>query len=144
MIVIKIERFLKLIGSQSSSHCDYTILTGTLHFTTVVEDEISTLTVTHTLIFLYRDSLIIIIIVSTVVINMQFPPSVHKRQVTITIKSTDMFCTDRNQVTVVSITKGCRHITINGSGINRHLVTTLDHITTGKDRIMNSDTCFPV
>ena len=64
------------------------------------------------------------IIVCTVVGDVQLTVTVYKGQVTIAIKTTCMTCTDGNQVTIINIVNRSRSVTEQCGSVGKHLVVT--------------------
>ena len=138
-----LEKVFKLVGGHTPSGTVRLVVLipdshALLH--TVVQYEVGALTVAHAVVRLLGDGLISAVVVGTIVTNMQLAPTIDECQVTITIEATHMLCAESDEVAVVDIAQGCRHISKDGRGAGRHLVATRGDISTSEDSIMDGDT----
>ena len=79
------------------------------------------------------------VVVCTIVSDIQLTVSIYQRQVTITVQTTYTTPTDRDEVTVIDIMDRCRSITEYRISIGKHFGRTRRGITTGKYGIVDND-----
>ena len=108
--------------------------------TLVLQLIISLLTCWQKLIFIVSQLFLDMLIVGTVVGDIQLAVAIYEGQVTIAIQATGMTCSDSNEVTVINIMDRCRSVTINRLIVGILRTTTSRNITTGKDSIVDNDT----
>ena len=80
------------------------------------------------------------IVVGTIVGNVQLTIAIDEGQVTIAIQTAGMTCTNSYQVTIISIMDRGGSISIYCCGVGIQRTTTRSNVTTGKDGIVDDDT----
>ena len=80
-----------------------------------------------------------VIVVGTIVGDIELAVSIHEGKVTITIETTHMVATETHKVLGKHVDDSSRSVTIYGHRIGIHEVGTRGHVTTCKDGIANGD-----
>ena len=70
---------------------------------------------------------------------MNLAEAINQGQVAVTIKTSHLLGTKRDQVEIIDIAQGCGGITKDSHGIGKDLITTLRDVSTSKECIMNND-----
>ena len=108
--------------------------------TSVLQGEVSALTVGEAIIFLQTDVIRHAVVVGTVVGNVQFAVAVDQRQVTVAIKTAYMLRTDGDEVAVIDIHDIGADITHHRLRVGIDHIVTHRHVTTGKHGVTDDDT----
>ena len=117
-----------------------TILVSTLLQTLIANLIIGCLTSRESLIGFQRNFWVCIVVISTIVGDVQFTIAIDQRQVTITVQSTYTTSTDRDEVTVIDIVDRSCSITEYSRSISKNLGRTGRCVTTGKYSVVDNDT----
>ena len=98
------------------------------------------LTLRQLLVCLIVHRRIEVVVVRTIVVDMQLAEAVDERQVTVAIDTSDIIGTDGDQVTVIDVSYGDRGVTKDRIGVGNHIVTTLTDVSSGEDGVVDDDT----
>ena len=94
------------------------VIIRTRLFTLIPKLIVSTLTFWKRFIFIYLYLFSDVIVVSTIVGNVQSTIAVNEGKVTVAVQTTRTSCTQGNQVAVIYIVDGCRSVAEHRSGIS--------------------------
>ena len=110
--------------------------------TYILQFKICTFTVTQRFIVVIRQLWIQRVIISSVVWDIQFSVSVHKREVSVTIQTSYTVLANGNEIFIKQVYNWCRRITKYRLGIGINPVRTSRYISACKDGILDCNTRF--